>query len=215
MIELITFFMIGVTLSFTPCVLPMVPIIARILSDGGNKLIHSVVYALSVGITYAISGIIVANIGTAFQGYLHMPQVIIPVGLLFLALGLAQLDLFGLSRLFNFGGWNHRLKNTSLFSVALQGIIGTLVLSPCVTPALVSILVYISSTGNVIAGGAYLFALGIGTVLPLLVVMNFGTNIMPKAGKWNMIVSKLIGIALIGMSLHVLYEPVKELIVGG
>src|SRR3990167_1795184 len=211
---ILTFIGFGLLLAFTPCVLPMIPILFGIIVGHGKQInpkkafLLSLVYVLAMSITYAVAGIIVALIGGNIQAALQTPWVIILFSLLFIAL---SLSLFGLYELQLPEKLRNKLMNVSshqgggsYLGVAAMGVLATLVVSPCVTPPLIGVLVFIANTGNVWLGGSALFALGIGMGIPLLIIGCLGGKYLPKSGPWMEGVKKLFGFMMILIAIYLL-----------
>lgn len=210
------FFLAGLALTFTPCVLPMIPIISSIVLGQSPKpgrlraFSLSLTYVLAMAGTYALAGTLTGYFGASFnlQLKLQSPLVIVTIAALFIAFALAMLGLYEL-RLPN--ALQNRLQHISQHQhggtyagVALIGIISTLIVSPCVTAPLAGALVFISSTGDPLLGGTALLSLGLGMGLPLLLIGTFGTQLLPKSGPWMNRVKVLFGILLLGLAIWML-----------
>jgi thiol:disulfide interchange protein DsbD len=210
------FFLAGLALTFTPCVLPMIPILSSIVLGQTPKPSRlrafnlSLTYVLAMASTYALAGTLTGYFGARLnlQLQLQSPLIIAIVALLFVVFALAMLGLYEL-RLPN--ALQNRLQNISqkqhggtYIGVALIGVISTLIVSPCVTAPLAGALVFISSTGDPILGGVALLALGLGMGLPLLLIGTFGTQLLPKSGQWMNRVKVFFGILLLGLAIWML-----------
>ncbi|MEH6358558.1 MAG: protein-disulfide reductase DsbD [Pseudomonadales bacterium] len=210
------FFLAGLALTFTPCVLPMIPILSSIVLGQTLKPSRlrafslSLTYVLAMASTYALAGMLTGYFGARLnlQLQLQSPLIIIIVALLFVVFALAMLGVFEL-RLPN--ALQNRLQNISqkqrggtYAGVALIGVISTLIVSPCVTAPLAGALVFISSTGDPTLGGVALLALGLGMGLPLLLIGTFGTQLLPKSGQWMNRVKVFFGILLLGLAIWML-----------
>ena len=160
------FFLAGLLLAFTPCVLPMVPILTGIIAGQGNvsqkkSLTLSTIYVLSMSLTYAAAGIVVAISGTNIQASLQNPYVIGFISLLFFIFALAMFRFFDIQMpkyiqtiVINL---SNKQKSGGYKDVAVMGILSALIVGPCVTAPLIGALIYIASTGNIIVGGSALF----------------------------------------------------------
>jgi len=213
---ILTFLALGLGLTFTPCVLPMVPILAGIIAGQGEKITVrkgiglSTVYVLGMSVTYTIAGILVGYFGAKMnlQASLQSPAALIIFASLFSVLALSmfgfyelQLPSFLRDRLDRMG---QNSKGGQYISVALMGLISALVVSPCVSAPLAGALVYISTTGDALLGGASLFALSLGMGLPLILVGAGGGQWLPRAGGWMLEVKAFFGVLLLGVAISLL-----------
>jgi thiol:disulfide interchange protein DsbD len=211
---LLAFLGFGMLLSLTPCVLPMIPILSGIIVGHqktvlrGKSFTLSLVYVLSMAVTYAIAGMLVGWLGGSVQAAFQQPWVIVLFSLLF---ALLALSFFGLYSLKLPAYFEERIANISrhqksghYLGVMIMGCLATLIVSPCVTPALVGVLGYISKTGNAAFGGVALFMLGLGMGLPLLLLGFAGGKFLPKAGAWMQIVEYIFGVLFLGMAIWML-----------
>jgi len=212
-IMLLTFLGFGLLLSFTPCVLPMIPVLSSIIM-GQNVLSTkkafrlSLCYVLSMATTYAIFGALVASAGSNLQMMMQAPIVIVLFSVLFIALALSMFGLYDLKMPqtlhTKLSALSTRQTRGQYLGVATMGCLATLILSPCVTAPLIGILGYIASTGDLIKGALALFFLGLGMGLPLLVIGTSAGHWLPKAGHWMNIIKAFFGILLIGVALLLL-----------
>ena len=193
LLTLISFFGLGVLLSFTPCVLPMIPIISSIIVGQKNKshfhaFLLSLFYVIGSAVSYSMIGVLFGVIGKNIQVVFQNPWVIISFSLLFIVMALSLLGFFQLQlpekvRALIATKSQHQ-KSGSYAGVFVMGMLSTLILSPCITPPLVAALAYISQSGEVTLGGASLFMMGLGAGLPLLLIGVVGPRILPKPGRW-------------------------------
>lgn len=212
-IALISFFGFGLLLAFTPCVLPMIPILSGIIL--GHEGIStrkafwlSLIYVLAMSFTYALAGVLAGFAGQSIQAALQLPWVIATFSLLFVLLALPLFNLYEL-RLPN--SWQLKLSNLSnrqqsgkYFGVAIMGVLSTLIVSPCVTAPLVGALAYIGNTGDSVLGGAALFVMGLGMGVPLLIIGTSGGRLLPKAGPWMDNVKAFFGVLLLAVAIWML-----------
>ncbi|MBX9586437.1 MAG: protein-disulfide reductase DsbD [Gammaproteobacteria bacterium] len=210
---LLSFLGIGVLLAFTPCVLPMVPIITTIIV--GQKNIHtwkgfrlSLVYVLSMSLTYAVAGLLVGAVGSSIQVIFQQPWIIVLSAIIFVILALSFFGFYDIKLPEKFESTltkisNHQ-KSGSYIGVAVMGCLATLILSPCVTPALVGALGYIGDTGDAWLGSVALFSLGFGMGLPLIVIGTAGGKILPKAGHWMESIKSFFGVLMLAMAIYML-----------
>jgi len=210
------FFLAGLALTFTPCVLPMIPIVSSIVLGQSGKpsrmraFTLSLTYVLAMASTYALAGMLTGYFGAGLnlQLQLQSPLVIITIALLFVAFALAMLGFYEL-RLPNalqnkLQQISHNQHGGTYVGVAIIGVISTLIVSPCVTAPLAGALVFISSTGDPVLGGIALLALGLGMGLPLLLIGTFGTQLLPKSGQWMNQIKILFGVLLLGLAIWML-----------
>lgn len=203
----------GLLISFTPCVLPMIPILSSIIIGQGKipttrAFALSLAYVVGMACTYAIAGILFGFLGANIQSALQVPWVIILFSIIFVAMALS---LFGFYNIELPKRLRHRLSTISshqnhhtYIGIAVMGAIATLVLSPCVTPALVGVLGFISNTGNSVLGGVALFSMGIGIGIPLLLIGTFGMKALPKSGGWMVGVKYVLGVMMLGLAIDML-----------
>jgi thiol:disulfide interchange protein DsbD len=206
------FFLLGLGLTFTPCVLPMVPILTSVVLGGGNTppargFWLSFVYVTGMAITYAAAGLAVGLLGAGanVQALMQSPPVLIGFAVLFLVLSLA---MFGVYELQLPSGLRNRLNNISqkqnggnAVSVFIIGVLSALVVSPCVSAPLAGALAYLSTTGDAFAGALALLALGFGMGTPLIVLGTTGATVLPKAGAWMNRIKYLFGFMLVGVAI--------------
>lgn len=209
-LTLISFFGIGILLAFTPCVLPMVPILSSILigqEETGSKRAFSLslAFVLSMALTYALVGMLAGYIGSTLQTIMQTPWVIISFSLLFVLMALSMFDYFHLSLpaflQTNLHQMNNKLKQGKFVSVAIMGVLSTLIASPCVTAPLISVLTFISQTGSMALGGLILFSLALGMGLPLILFGIGQAAILPKTGNWMNNIKSLFGVMMLGLAI--------------
>jgi len=209
---LLIFFLAGIGLAFTPCVLPMVPILSSIIvgqgaGSGRRNLQLTLTYVLAMAVTYAALGMVVGAFGGALNlhGWLQSPAVLIVFAGLFALLALAMFDVYTLQLPAGLQQWlGAPREGGSLGSVAALGVLSSLLVSPCVSAPLAGALIYISTTGDAALGGLALFALALGMGAPLLLVGAGGGALLPKAGAWMNGVKKAFGVGLLGVSIWLL-----------
>ena len=206
------FFLLGLGLTFTPCVLPMVPILTSVVLGGGNTTPArgfwlSFLYVTGMAITYAAAGLAVGLLGAGanVQALMQSPPVLIGFAVLFLVLSLA---MFGVYELQLPSGLRNRLNNISqkqnggsAVSVFIIGVLSALVVSPCVSAPLAGALAYLSTTGDAFSGALALLALGFGMGTPLIILGTTGATVLPKAGAWMNRIKYLFGFMLIGVAI--------------
>ena len=209
----IIFFLAGLLLAFTPCVLPMVPILAGIIAGQGNvsqkkSLTLSTIYVISMSLTYAVAGIIVAVSGTNIQASLQNPYVIGSISLLFFIFALAMFKFFDIQMPKSIQTimtqLSNKQKSGSYGDVAVMGVLSALIVGPCVTAPLIGALIYIASTGDVFVGGIALFSLGIGMGAPLILLGSTTTKLISKIGPYLQLVNYFFGALFLVVSIWLL-----------
>lgn len=210
------FFLAGLALTFTPCVLPMIPIVSSIvLGQSGRPnrwraFSLSLTYVLAMAGTYALAGTLTGYFGAGLnlQLKLQSPLMTFTIAALFVVFALAMLGLYELRLPTALQNRLHQIslnqRGGTYIGVALIGVISTLIVSPCVTAPLAGALVFISSTGDPLLGGMALLSLGLGMGLPLLLIGTFGTQLLPKTGQWMNQVKVLFGVLLLGLAIWML-----------
>jgi thiol:disulfide interchange protein DsbD len=205
------FFGFGVLLAFTPCMLPMIPILSGVVVGQGKQLTKgralglSSVYVLGMAITYALAGVAAGLTGTLLSAALQTPWVLGSFAALFVILAFSMFGFYELqlpaswqTRLANVSG---RLKGGKLAGVFAMGILSALIVGPCVAAPLAGALLYIGQTHNVALGGTALFAMAIGMGVPLIAIGASAGALLPKAGPWMDGIKKLFGIVLLGVAI--------------
>ncbi|MBK9615158.1 MAG: protein-disulfide reductase DsbD [Uliginosibacterium sp.] len=211
-----SFFGFGLLLSFTPCTLPMVPIVSSIIVGHGHKLSHrrafalSSAYVLGMAVTYAGAGVLAGFSGQLLSVWLQNVWVLGAFALIFVVLALS---MFGLFELQIPARWQHKLSASahhhagSMPQLAIMGAISALIVGPCVAAPLAGALLYIAKTHDAVLGGLALFALGLGMGLPLIIVGVAARRLLPKPGGWMEGVKRFFGLVLLGTALY-LVSPV-------
>jgi thiol:disulfide interchange protein len=217
-------FFIGLIMSFTPCMYPMIPITLGILGVHKNEkfkkiLLKSTAYIFGMATVFSILGVIAASGGMIFGGLLTNKYFVLVVcfGLFYMSGGM--LDLYELKLpAFNFGNYNS--SSSVIIGPFIYGMITGTISSPCVTPALFTLLTLVSEFGNLFLGGIYLFMFGLGMGFPLWVasIVFKRYEQLPSAGAWMVSVKKIIGIAMVFVSykyLSLLLSPIYCYIIIG
>ncbi|KJZ47584.1 protein-disulfide reductase DsbD [Pseudomonas fluorescens] len=212
--ELALFFLAGLGLTFTPCVLPMLPILSGVVLRGqvggwrGFNL--SLAYVLPMAACFALLGALMGLFGAQLnlQARLQSAWVLVPFAMFFAVFALAMFGVFELklphaisSRLDRIAG---RTEGGSLWGAAVLGVVSSLLVSPCVSAPLAGALLYISASGDALGGGLKLFMLGLGMGAPLLLVATGGAAWLPKSGPWLVYVKNAIGVLLLGLAVGLL-----------
>ncbi|MDW2082940.1 protein-disulfide reductase DsbD [Vibrio sp. 1640] len=214
------FLALGVGLAFTPCVLPMYPILTSIVLGSGKlsqrrALGLSFVYVQGMALTYTLLGLVVASAGMQFQAAMQHPYVLIGLSVLFIALALSMFGLYSLQLPSSVQTWLNNLSNKqqggSSAGVFAMGAISGLVCSPCTTAPLSGALLYVAQSGNLLTGGIALYALAMGMGIPLILVAVFGNKLLPKAGGWMDRVKTLFGFILLAAPIFLLERIMPEM----
>ena len=219
---LASFLGFGLLLAFTPCMLPMIPILSGIIAGEGrdlNKLralILSCAYVLGMAVTYAIAGVAAAYSGTLIAAALQNPWVLSAFALVFVWLALSMFGYHDL-RLPSFlhdrlSSTHHKLRGGHIASVAGMGVLSAIIVSPCVAAPLAGALLYISQTKDVVLGGGALFAMALGMGVPLVVVGVSEGAFLPKSGPWMVGVKKFFGVLLLAVAVWIVWPVVAPLI---
>ncbi len=211
---LMWFFLGGLGLSLTPCVLPMVPILSGIIGTQGKNVttlrafLLALVYVLGMALTYAAAGAIFALAGKQAQAAFQSPWLIGTFAALFAFLSLPMFGLFELqmpsfiqTRLANI---SNQQKAGTLIGTFVMGILASLIVTTCVAPPLVGALGYIAQTGEMLRGALALFAMGIGMGVPLLIVGASAGKLLPKAGPWMVAIKAFFGVLFLGVAIYLL-----------
>lgn len=204
----------GLLLAFTPCVLPMVPILSSLIAGqngpvGRSKgLALSVAYSLGMALVYAVFGVMAGLAGEGLAAALQNPWVLGTFALLLAGMALSMFGLYELqmpsfvqSRATE---WSNRFRGGSFFGVFLMGGLSALVVGPCVAAPLAGALVFISQTRDVVLGGMALFAMALGMSVPLLLVGVSAGSLLPRAGAWMERVKQVFGMMLLGVSIWII-----------
>lgn len=206
------FFVLGLGLVFTPCVLPMIPIMSTLVMgeprpSQGRALSVALAYVTAMALTYASAGVLAASLGAAgnLQAILQQPWLLSAFAVLFVLLGFAMLGVFNLQTPSVFTQSIYRIQDRirqgSLGAAATIGSLSALVVSPCVTAPLAGALLYVSVTGDLVTGFSALLALGFGMGTPLLLVAVGGARWLPKTGPWMNEVKILFAVVLWGVAI--------------
>ncbi|ELE9706913.1 protein-disulfide reductase DsbD [Enterobacter cloacae] len=212
--------LIGIGIAFTPCVLPMYPLISGIVLGGKQRLtttralLLTFIYVQGMALTYTALGLVVAAAGLQFQAALQHPYVLIGLSVVFILLALSMFGLFTLqlpsSLQTRLTLLSNRQQGGSAGGVFAMGAIAGLICSPCTTAPLSAILLYIAQSGNMWLGGGtlYLYALGMG--LPLILVTVFGNRLLPKSGPWMETVKTAFGFVILALPVFLLERIVGD-----
>lgn len=209
---MLLFFGFGLLLAFTPCTLPMIPIVSTLIVGNQARprkaLILTLAYIVAMASTYAVVGAAAGLAGANLQAALQSPWLLGLFAALFLILASSLFGLFELrlpAALVNrveSAGQKH--SGGSIAGAAALGLLSALLIGPCMTAPLAGALLYIGQTGSALQGGLALFALGMGMGLPLLAIALFGARILPQPGAWMDRVRVVFGYLMVGMAVMML-----------
>jgi thiol:disulfide interchange protein DsbD len=208
------FFGAGLLLAFTACMYPMIPILSSVIVGhgksvtAGSAFVLSLVYVEAVAVTYAVIGLVSAQIGAGVQAYFQNPWILGGFALVFVALAMSMFGFFHLqlpsSLQAKLSETSHRMKGGSLIGVAVMGVLSALIVGPCAGPVIIGALIYTSQSGDYLTGALAMFALGNGMGAPLLVICTSGGKLLPKAGLWMNTVKAVFGVILLGVAILML-----------
>ncbi|MEC7940428.1 MAG: protein-disulfide reductase DsbD [Pseudomonadota bacterium] len=213
------FLALGVGLAFTPCVLPMYPILTGIVLGGGKlsqgrALMLSFIYVQGMALTYTLLGLVVASAGMQFQAAMQHPYVLIALSVLFVALAMSMFGVYNLQLPSGVQTWLNNQSNKqqggNTLGVFAMGAISGLVCSPCTTAPLSGALLYVAQSGDLFTGAIALYALAMGMGIPLILVAVFGNKLLPKAGSWMDKVKVVFGFILLAAPIFLLERIIPE-----
>ena len=205
------FFLAGVLLSLTPCVLPMVPILSSIILGQqapvgrGRGFLLALSYSQGMALVYTALGVAAGLVGQGLAAYLQHPWVVLTMTALMILLALSMFGLYELRLPVALQTWlgegANRLPGGRFVSVFVMGAVSALVVSPCVSAPLAGALLYISQSRDVVLGGGALYALAWGMSMPLLLVGLSAGTLLPRAGNWMTAVKVLFGVLMVGVAV--------------
>lgn len=208
------FFLLGLGLAFTPCVLPMLPLLSAIVIGQNQRpnmwraFALSFVYVQGMAMTYTLLGLIVAAIGLPFQVALQHPYVMIGLSIIFVLLALSMFGVFTLqlpsSLQTKLSLLSQQQKAGAFGGVFLMGMIAGLVASPCTSAPLSGALLYVAQSGDLFTGAITLYLLALGMGVPLILITLFGNKILPKSGMWMETVKKLFGFVMLALPVFLI-----------
>ncbi len=208
------FFLAGLALAFTPCVLPLVPILSGIIAGEGDNVSAmrgfslALSYVMGMALIYTAAGIAAAAVGTQLQATFNQPWILILFSGLFVFLALGMFGVYDLqipssiqSRLANISG---RQKTGTTIGAFIMGALSALVVTACVAPALIAALTVMAQSGDMVRGGSALFAMSLGMGAPLLVVGAAQGKFLPKVGPWMVAIKGAFGFMMLGLAVWML-----------
>lgn len=206
------FFLLGLLLTFTPCVLPMLPILSGILTRSGNLsprsgFMTSLVYVLAMALVYTLLGLLAAYFGKGLAAYLQNSYVLIGFGLIFVVLSFSMFGLYQIqmpgkvqSLLSKFS--NKQSGKNSYGGTAIMGMLSALIVGPCVTAPLIGIIGLVAQSQNYLLGAAALFSMSMGMGVPLLILGASSGHLLPRVGPWMDKIKVLFGFMLLGLAAY-------------
>ena len=222
------FFLLGLGLSFTPCVLPMVPILSVIIVGEGEQvsrrrgLLLSLAYSLGMALVYTLLGTAAGLIGEGLSAFLQNPVVLISFALLMTVMSLSMFDVFQLQMpsaiQLTLTRLSEQQKRGKLYGVFLMGSLSALIVGPCVAAPLAGVLVYLSQTRDVVIASSALFFMAMGMSVPLLLLGVSAGSLLPRAGAWMGAVKPFFGVLMLAMAAWMiasLISPVVLMLIWG
>ncbi|BAP58125.1 protein-disulfide reductase [Thioploca ingrica] len=216
------FFGLGLLLSFTPCVFPMIPILSSIIVGQGERVttykafLMSISYVLAMAITYATIGVLTGLLGENLQATFQQSWVLIAFALVFVALALSMFGCYELQMPVtlqtHFTTLSNRQAGGTLIGVAIMGVLSALIVGPCIAAPLMGALIYIGQTGDALLGGLALFSMSLGMGIPLIIVGVSAGHWLPKAGEWMEIIRSIFGVMLLAIAIWMLDRVVPPAI---
>lgn len=217
------FFGMGLLLTFTPCVFPMIPILSSIIVGQGENLSTrraftlSLAYVLAMALTYTVVGVIAGLSGANLQVFFQDPVILSIFAVVFVALSFSMFGFYDLQLPSSWQGKLSEISNSqeggTLTGTAIMGFLSALIVGPCVTAPLIGALIYISQTGDAVLGGLALFALSMGMGTPLLIVGTSAGKLMPRAGGWMDSVKAVFGVMLLAVAVWMLERILPDAII--
>jgi thiol:disulfide interchange protein DsbD len=216
------FLVMGLLLALTPCIFPMIPILSSIIvsqqaddeePSAFRGFMVSLVYVLSMAITYTIVGVISGMLGADIQAAMQSPWVLTGFAVMFFALAIS---LFGYYEMQLPSSWQSKINSISdnaqgsgIVGTVIMGFLSAFIIGPCVAPPLAGAVIFISQTGDALLGGIALFAMSMGMGLPLLLVGAGAGKFMPRPGGWMTAVSQTFGVVMLGLSIFMLGKVIS------
>ena len=210
----VSFFGFGLLLAFTPCVLPMVPIISGIIAGQGPDIttrrafLLSLTFVLAMAGAYTVAGVAAGLTGANLQAVFQAPWILISFSVVFILLALAMFGVYELqiptawqTRL---AAWSNQQRGGTYIGVGAMGLLSALIVGPCVAAPLAGALIYIGQTGDAVLGGLALFAMSLGMGVPILAIGASAGKLLPKAGPWMNKVKAAFGFLLLGVAIYML-----------
>ncbi len=210
-INIAVFFLAGIVSAFLGCSYPLIPIVSSLIAGEGEDVTPargaalSAVYVIAMALVLSLAGIAAASIGINVTALLQNPYVLGGVSLIFVILAIAMFGKLHISMPSAltkfFGDLSHKQKSGSYIGAGIMGALSALIAGPCATPVLAGALIYIAKTNDLLLGWSALFALGLGTGMPLIIVGAGIGSFLPKAGEWMTMFKGFFGFVLLGLAL--------------
>ena len=214
----------GLLLTFTPCVLPMVPILSGIIVgqkvDGRGSVttrrafMLTLTYVLAMALTYAVAGVVTGLFGANLTAAFQDPWIVSGFALVFVLLAFSMFGFYDLqipaSWQARLAALSHRQRSGTWAGVGVMGALSALIVGPCVAAPLAGVLIYIGRTGDPVLGGVALFSLGMGMGVPLIVAGVSAGTLLPKAGAWMNAVKAVFGVMLLAVAIYLLERVAPE-----
>ncbi len=217
---LIKFFGFGLLLSFSACVLPMMPILSGIIINKKNSvntkkaIFMSVVFVLAMSTAYAFAGALTGYIGVNLNNLLQTPWMLVVFSLIFIALAFSMFGYFEIqipkslqNKIIKI---SNNQKNDGVIGVAIMGFLSALIIGPCVAPPLAGALVYLSHTNDVLTSSLSLFFMGLGMGVPLIAI-GAGASKLPKNGKWMQNINHFFGAVMLGLAIWLIGRIIPQI----
>ena len=216
-----SFFVFGLLLSLTPCIFPMIPILSGLIVKNLKNptplkgFLVSLVYVLSMSITYTIAGVLAGLFGSNIQALFQNPYILSLFSLIFVALAFSMFGFFEI-------GLPHSIQTKltiksnkagesgGMIGVAIMGFLSALIVGPCVAPPLAGALIYIGQTGDALLGGSALFVMSLGMGVPLFIIGLGAGKFMPRAGGWMIGVNRVFGVVMLGVAIWMISRVIPE-----
>ena len=217
---LLIFYLAGIALVFTPCVLPTIPLVSGMITRSSEHItprkgfMMTLTFVLASSLTYSMIGIVVGLLGKNLQVLLQQPWIIVASAAIFVVLAAAMFGFFTLqmptSLQQKINSLSGKQNHGSYYGLAIMGVLSTLIIGPCLTAPLAGILVYLGGQGSPLQGGASLFALGLGMGTPLLIAGTAAGKWLPKAGSWMTNIQRIFGFIMLLMAAWILDRVLSE-----
>jgi len=215
-----SFFIFGLLLSLTPCIFPMIPILAGLLSKSGKLspakgFFLSLVYVLSMSVTYTIAGVLAGLFGSNIQAMFQNPYIITAFSAIFVVLAFSMFGFFEIGLPASLQTKltiksNKAGESGGVLGIAIMGFLSALIVGPCVAPPLAGALIYIGQTGDALLGGSALFIMSIGMGMPLLILGLGAGKFMPRAGGWMIGVNRVFGVVMLGVAIWMISRVIPD-----
>ncbi len=216
-----SFFVFGVLLSLTPCIFPMIPILSGLIVKSSKNVtplkgfIISLIYVLSMSVTYTIAGVLAGLFGSNIQAIFQNPYIIISFSLIFVFLAFSMFGFYEIGLPASLQTKltiksNKAGEKGNIIGVAIMGFLSALIVGPCVAPPLAGALIYIGQSGDALLGGSALFVMSLGMGVPLFIIGLGAGKFMPKAGSWMIGVNRVFGVVMLGVAIWMVSRVIPD-----